>query len=65
MAVEVAMAFGDVIRTGQLDRLRLCAADDCDDVHIDLSRNRSRRFCSTACANRTNVAAYRIRHAMR
>jgi predicted RNA-binding Zn ribbon-like protein len=65
MAVEVAMAFGDVIRTGQLDRLRLCAADDCDDVHIDLSRNRSRRFCGTACANRTNVAAYRIRHAMR
>jgi predicted RNA-binding Zn ribbon-like protein len=59
------MAVGDVIRTGQLDRLRLCAADDCDDVHIDLSRNRSRRFCSTACANRTNVAAYRIRHAMR
>ena len=63
MAVEAAMAFADVIRTQQLDRLRVCAADDCDSVHVDLSKNRSRRFCSTACANRTNVAAYRMRQA--
>ncbi len=63
MAVEAAMAFTDVIRTKQLDRLRRCAAADCSSVHVDLSKNRSRRFCSTACANRTNVAAYRTRHA--
>ena len=61
MAVEAAMAFGDVIRTRQLDRLRRCAAADCSSVHVDLSKNRSRRFCGTACANRTNVAAYRNR----
>ena len=65
MAVEAAMAFADVIRTQQLERLRLCAADDCNSVHVDLSKNRSRRFCSTSCANRTNVAAYRTRHAAR
>ena len=65
MAVEAAMAFTDVIRTQQLGRLRICAADDCNDVHIDLSKNRSRRFCSTTCANRTNVAAYRVRQAGR
>jgi len=63
MAVEAAMAFTDVIRSGQLDRLRRCAATNCDDVHIDLSKNRSRRFCSVSCANRTNVAAYRTRRA--
>ncbi len=63
MAVEAAMAFTDVIRSGQLDRLRRCAAAHCDDVHIDLSKNRSRRFCSVSCANRTNVAAYRTRRA--
>jgi predicted RNA-binding Zn ribbon-like protein len=63
MAVEAAMAFTDVIRSRQLERLRLCAADDCDNVHIDLSKNRSRRFCGTSCANRTNVAAYRTRQA--
>ncbi len=63
MAVEAAMAFTDVIRTGQLDRLRMCAAEDCQSVHVDLSKNRSRRFCSTSCSNRTNVAAYRTRQA--
>ncbi len=63
MAVEAAMAFVDVIRTGQLDRLRRCAAEDCRSVHVDLSKNRSRRFCSTSCSNRTNVAAYRTRQA--
>jgi len=63
MAVEAAMAFADVIRTGQLGRLRICAAENCDNVHVDLSKNRSRRFCSVSCANRTNVAAYRTRQA--
>jgi predicted RNA-binding Zn ribbon-like protein len=65
MAVEAAMAFADVIRAKELDRLRLCAAADCDSVHVDLSKNRSRRFCGTSCANRTNVAAYRTRQAKR
>ncbi|MBO0775092.1 MAG: CGNR zinc finger domain-containing protein, partial [Actinobacteria bacterium] len=63
MAVEAAMAFIDVIRTRQLHRLRVCAAASCHDVHVDLSKNHSRRFCSTTCANRTNVAAYRSRQA--
>jgi predicted RNA-binding Zn ribbon-like protein len=65
MAVEAAMAFADVIRAKELDRLRLCAAGDCANVHVDLSKNRSRRFCGAACANRTNVAAYRTRQAKR
>jgi predicted RNA-binding Zn ribbon-like protein len=61
MAVEAAMAFVDVVRAGDLDRLKTCAADDCDDVVVDLSRNRSRRFCDGGCGNRENVRAYRDR----
>ena len=61
MAVDAAMAFADVIRVGEFGRLRVCAADDCGDVVVDLSKNRSRRFCSLTCANRVNVAAYRSR----
>lgn len=61
MEVEAAMAFVDVIRGRELDRLRICAADDCDDVVVDLSKNRSRRFCEKGCGNRVNVAAYRAR----
>ena len=61
MAVDAAMAFADLIRFGELGRLRYCAAGDCEDVLVDLSKNRSRRFCSLTCANRVNVAAYRSR----
>ncbi|MFJ6133381.1 CGNR zinc finger domain-containing protein [Janibacter terrae] len=59
--VEAAMAFVDVIRAGELSRLRVCAADDCDDVLVDLSRNRSRRYCDGGCGNRLAAAAYRSR----
>jgi predicted RNA-binding Zn ribbon-like protein len=61
MAVEAAMAMVDVIRMKELDRLRICAAEDCEDVIVDLSKNKSRRFCDRGCGNRANVAAYRAR----
>jgi predicted RNA-binding Zn ribbon-like protein len=59
--VETAMAMIDVIRAGELSRLGVCADDGCQGLVLDLSRNRSRRFCSTACGNRNAVAAYRAR----
>lgn len=61
VVVETAMAMVDVIRADEMSRLASCAADDCDDVVLDLSRNRSRRYCSTTCGNREAVAAYRAR----
>ncbi len=64
IGVEAAMAFVDVIRSDEWGRLAICAAPDCSAVLIDLSRNRSRRFCDVNnCANRTHVAAYRARRA--
>ena len=61
MAVEAAMAFMDVVRAGELPRLRKCEASDCRDVVIDLSKNHSKRFCDNGCGNRAAVAAYRER----
>ena len=61
--VETAMAMVDVIRADEMSRLGLCADEDCRGIVLDLSRNRSRRFCSTACGNRVAVAAYRARRA--
>ncbi len=61
IVVETAMAMVDVIRSDELSRLSLCADDRCGGLVLDLSRNRSRRFCSTTCANRNAVAAYRAR----
>jgi predicted RNA-binding Zn ribbon-like protein len=61
MAVEAAMAMVDVVRADELGRLRICGNDDCDDVLIDLSRNRSKRYCDLTCSNRAAVRAYRSR----
>jgi predicted RNA-binding Zn ribbon-like protein len=61
VAVETAMAMSEVIRADEMSRLDVCADPDCRNIALDLSRNRSRRFCSTACGNRAAVAAYRAR----
>lgn len=61
--VEAAMALVDVIRADQTGRLRECDAEDCAGVFVDLSKNASRRFCSTRCGNRMAVRAYRARTA--
>jgi hypothetical protein len=44
-----------------IGRVGVCAAPDCDRVYADGSRGGRRRFCCDACANRTNVAAFRAR----
>lgn len=61
ITVETAMAMVDLIRADELSRLAVCADEHCAGIVLDLSRNRSRRFCSTACGNRLAVAAYRAR----
>jgi predicted RNA-binding Zn ribbon-like protein len=61
IVVETAMAMVDVIRADEMSRLSVCADPTCGGVVVDLSRNRSRRFCSTTCGNRVAVAAYRAR----
>ncbi len=63
IAVDTAMAMVDVIRADELSRLAVCGDSTCDGLVLDLSRNRSRRYCSAACGNRLAVAAYRARRA--
>ncbi|MFB9836074.1 CGNR zinc finger domain-containing protein [Actinoallomurus acaciae] len=62
LAAECGIALAFVVAAGELDRLRVCEAPDCDRVLVDLSRNRCRRYCdSRTCGNRMHVAAYRAR----
>ncbi len=61
IAVEAAMAVVDVVRSGELSRLRICEYPRCINVVVDLSKNRSKRFCDDGCGNRAAVAAYRAR----
>lgn len=60
-AENLARMFG----AGIEDRLGTCAVEDCRRVFIDVSKNASRRFCSTACQNRVKSAAFRQRRANR
>lgn len=62
LAAEAAMGLAIVMRDDGLQRLKTCAAATCEDVFVDTSRNRSRRYCDPdTCGNRANVAAYRAR----
>lgn len=53
--------FGLAVLTSQLsiDRLGRCAAPGCGQAFVDTSANQSRRYCSTRCATRVNVATHR------
>ncbi|MCK1797862.1 CGNR zinc finger domain-containing protein [Streptomyces sp. XM4193] len=62
LAADGGMALGFLLVGGERERLRRCGAPDCRRAFIDLSRNRSRRYCSSrTCGNRLHVAAYRAR----
>jgi len=48
---------------GTWPRLKICPAEDCLWAFYDVSRNRSKRWCSMeVCGNRSKVRAYRDRH---
>lgn len=62
LGVVGAMAFAQVVSDGETERLHVCEAPDCSAVLVDLTRNRSKRYCDIrGCANRLHVAAYRER----
>ena len=56
-ASSLAIAIGSDLS----GRLGVCAAVRCDQVFVDQSRNRVRRFCSLDCQNRTKSASFRSR----
>ena len=56
----LALSAVDLLREGPLSRLKLCA--DCCWMFLDLSRNRSRRWCSmNHCGGRRKMQRYRAR----
>ena len=66
VATTCAMALLTIISRDGLARFSVCAAQECTNVLLDTSKNRSRRFCEAgSCRNRANVAAYRARQRAR
>jgi predicted RNA-binding Zn ribbon-like protein len=60
-----AEAMARMLGAGHAHRFGTCEAPDCDRVYFDVSKNASRRFCSTTCQNRIKAAAYRLRQSGR
>ncbi|MFF0266793.1 CGNR zinc finger domain-containing protein [Kribbella sp. NPDC004536] len=58
---EFATAVATLLGSDELERVRRCEAVRCDELFLDSTRNRTQRFCSTACQNRTKVAAHRAK----
>jgi predicted RNA-binding Zn ribbon-like protein len=59
LLVEVAVTHA----TGDLTRLKICSAEDCQFVFYDHSKSRTQRWCSMdTCGNREKTKRYRDRH---
>jgi predicted RNA-binding Zn ribbon-like protein len=56
-----AFAVATLVSEYGVDRHGVCAAEGCERVFADTSRNAARRYCSSACSNRSAVAAHRAR----
>jgi predicted RNA-binding Zn ribbon-like protein len=55
-------AVADSQAAGTWERMKACAADDCEWAFYDSSKNRSRTWCSMGvCGNRAKTRAYRAR----
>jgi predicted RNA-binding Zn ribbon-like protein len=63
LSVVVAELYNGSIN-GTLDRLKMCAAEECRRVFFDRSKPATRRWCmSTLCGNRIKTRTYRARRA--
>lgn len=59
---DTLMAMAQEICDNGTERFGRCAADDCEHLFYDATRNRSRRFCADPrCASRTHTADHRAR----
>lgn len=62
LLVPIAQSAADFFATADYAAIRKCEDPDCILVFHDISKNRSRRWCSiTLCGNRAKVSAFRGR----
>jgi predicted RNA-binding Zn ribbon-like protein len=59
LGVRMARGLAELGAVYGAERLHACAAEDCQAVLVDISRNGARRFCSRTCSSRVNVRRHR------
>ncbi len=63
MLWPVACSAAELLTSPEQNRIRECAAPDCGWLFLDLSRNRSRRWCDMeTCGNRTKARRHYARN---
>jgi len=59
MLAPIVRAALELLMSGERDRVRICAADDCVWLFLDTSKNRTRRWCDMKqCGNRNKVRRF-------
>jgi predicted RNA-binding Zn ribbon-like protein len=59
----VALAAAELLTSSERERVKECAADNCNWLFLDMSRNRSRRWCDMkVCGNRAKARRFSERH---
>lgn len=61
LATTTVMGLVFVLIEFGTERFGICASASCQKAFIDASKNKSKRYCSEACAHRESVAAFRKR----
>ncbi|GGD59817.1 CGNR zinc finger domain-containing protein [Paenibacillus nasutitermitis] len=61
LATTTVMGLAFVLIEYGTERFGICASASCQKAFIDTSKNKSKRYCSEACAHRESVAAFRKR----
>jgi predicted RNA-binding Zn ribbon-like protein len=63
MLWPIAHDAAELLVAGQLERVKRCEGGTCDWLFVDLSRNRSRRWCDMKdCGNRVKARRHYARH---
>jgi predicted RNA-binding Zn ribbon-like protein len=63
MLWPIVRSAAELLTSGELGRVRECAGDICGWLFVDMSRNRSRRWCDMQdCGNVAKVRRFRERH---
>ncbi len=62
MLGPITIAAAELLTGGERTRVRMCAADTCDWVFLDTSKNHSRRWCDMKqCGNRAKARRFHAR----
>lgn len=61
LLAEIVLSFVQLLISGDIRRIKICAAPDCQWMYYDESHGRTRRWCNDSCGNRMKVRRFRQR----